>query len=215
MSISDNYVPVKELGNGSTNTFSGLWQVLNEDYIRVYLENVSTGDQVLQTLGSDYTLTFDDDGFIVDFTIGGTPPPSTEYVVIGREVAEDQTDPYETTKGFQGTVLENSLDKLTAIDQDQSDEIDRSLKFQLGSTSVGELPEPVADYVLAWDGITGKLKNGATITDVANAATNAATASAAAISASADAIAAAASAASAAASANPTAQRVSLFKTLI
>src|SRR5690242_15130947 len=113
MAISDNYVPVKELGNGVTTQFSGSWAVLVASYIRVYLEDVTTGVQTLQTLTTDYGLVFDDSGFTVTFNVA---PTSANYVVIGRSVEIDQTDPYKTSKGFQGAVIENSFDKLTAID---------------------------------------------------------------------------------------------------
>lgn len=164
MSISDNYVPIKTLGNGSTVDFGGSWAVIASSYLRVYLENVSTGAQVLQTFGVDYTLVFDSSGFTVTFIVA---PPATEYVVIGRDVAIDQTDPYRTSKGFQGAVLENSLDKLTAINQDQTDQIGRSLKFPLGSALVGVLPIPTDDFYLGWSGAGGTIKNSVkTITQV-------------------------------------------------
>ena len=183
MSISDNYFPVKQLGNGVTVEFTGSWQVLNESFIRVAFENVTTGVQVPQTLDSDFTLSFDEDGFVVDFTISA-PPPSTEYVVISREVSEDQIVPYRTSKGFQGRVIEDSFDKLTAINQDQSDQITRSPKFQVGSSAVGELPEPVDGEFPVWSGTSGAMANsGANVVDLQqDAADAAASASAAAVS---------------------------------
>lgn len=180
MAISDNYVPVKELGNGTTTEFGDNWAVLSASFLRVFLENVSTGAQVLQTEGADYTLVFSSSGFTVTFIVA---PPSTEFVVISRDVAEDQIVPYRTSKGFQGSVQEDSFDKLTAIDQDQSDEISRSLKFPLGSSLVGSLPTPVDDTSIVWDGVTGAQKNGPTVTDISNASANAAAAAASATAA--------------------------------
>lgn len=160
MSTADNYVPLKELGNGSTVEFTDNWLVLSSSYLRVYLEDVTTGVQTLVNEGGaadEYTLVFDDEGFTVTFN---TAPTSANYVVIGRVVAIDQTTPYKTSKGFQGSVTENSFDKLTAIDQDQQDEIKRALKAPLGSTIIGELPGTAIDgYGLVWDGTTGKLRN--------------------------------------------------------
>ena len=171
MAISNNYVPLKELGNGSTVEFSDTWQILSASYIRVFLEDVTTGVQTpvdAGGAGDEYVLTsFDSGGFIVTFN---TAPTSANYVVITRDVAEDQTSPYSTSKGFQGLTLENSLDKLTAIDQDQSNDIGRSLKFQLGSTATGSLPDPVDDLFLGWDGAAGAVKNSVkTITEVEDA----------------------------------------------
>ena len=159
MSISDNYIPVKQQGDGTTEEFTGNWKVFNEDYLRVYLEAVSTGALVLQVQGTDYDLTFDDSGFIVDFG-AYTIPTSSSYVVINREVPLNQTDPYRTSKGFQGEVIENAFDKLTAISQDQQDQVDRSPKFPVGSSITDpSLPIPQNGFGIVWDGVTGALRN--------------------------------------------------------
>ena len=159
MSISDNYIPVKQQGDATTEEFTGNWRVFNEDYLRVYLEDVSTGALVLQVQGTDYDLTFDDSGFIVDFG-AYTIPTSSSYVVINREVPLNQTDPYRTSKGFQGEVIENAFDKLTAISQDQQDQVDRSPKFSVGSSITDpSLPIPQDGFGIVWDGVTGALRN--------------------------------------------------------
>lgn len=135
MAISDNYSPLKEIGNGVTTEFSDNWPPLANDFLDVKLENVSTGAQVDQSEGTDYTVTsLTASGFTVDFT---TAPPATEYVVIGRSVTQEQQVPFKTSKGFQGVVHETALDKLTAMIQEQQDAVNRSLKFQLGSVSSG------------------------------------------------------------------------------
>lgn len=156
MAISDNYIPLKELGNGSTVQFSANWAVLNAEFLRVFLEDVVTGDQVLQTDGLDYSVEFDKSSFVVTFLVA---PTSDNFVVIAREVRLDQIVPYKTSEGFQGVDIENSYDKLTAIDQDQTDAIRRSLKFPLGSTDVGLLPKPISGHGVIWDGDTGKQRN--------------------------------------------------------
>ena len=150
MSIADNYVPVKELGNGSTTVFSGPWAVLNSSFIRVFLEDVTTGAQVLQALDSDYTLTFDDSGFEVDFSIS-SPPLSTKFVVISRVIAKTQTVPYKTSKGFQGAITEGSFDKVTAMIQDIDEGTSRAILLPIGSTSSTELPSPVALNIFGWN----------------------------------------------------------------
>jgi len=139
MSITDNYVPVKAVGNGIATQYSASWPVFNSSYLLVYLEDIVTGVQVLQILNTDYTLVFNISGFTVTFIV---PPPSTKYVVIGRAIAIDQTDPYRTAQGFQGDKIENSFDKITAIVQDLKDSVDRSPKFALGSSLVDVILEP-------------------------------------------------------------------------
>lgn len=156
MSISDNYSPIKELGNSVTTEFSGSWAMLAAGNERVYLESVSTGVQTLQVVTTNYTLEFDSDGFTVTFVVA---PTSANYVVIARDVPLTQTDPYKTSKGFQGAVIENSLDKLTAIAQDNADDISRAPKFALGGSTDMVMPEPDAGKYIAWDATGTFLEN--------------------------------------------------------
>lgn len=157
MAISDNYSPDISLGNGVTTQFSGSWKVLNADYFKAALQSVATGIQTPLVQGSDYTLEFDDDGYEITLAVA---PTSANYIVRYREVALDQTDPYRTSKGFQGKVVEDSFDKLTAIDQDQQDQIDRSLKFQVGSPAAGyTIEDPIDGRALKWDIPSNKIVN--------------------------------------------------------
>lgn len=149
MSVSDNYSPLKSLGNGVTVEFSDNWNMIAAGYERVYLESVATGVQTLKTVTTDYTLVFSDSGFTVTFL---TAPTSANYVVIARDIPLTQTDPYKTSKGFQGAVIENSLDKLTSITQDLQDQIDRAPKLPLGTTTILiATEEPVAGKALLWN----------------------------------------------------------------
>jgi hypothetical protein len=150
MAISDNYVPVRQIGNGVTVNFSAGWYMLASSYARVYLEDAVTGVQTLVAQGpaaNQYTLVFNASGFTVTFN---TAPTSAYYVVIGREVSQDQTDPYSTSKGFQGETLEASLDKLTAICQDTSENIGRALTVPLGDTATSLVFPPVASRALMY-----------------------------------------------------------------
>jgi len=171
MAISDNYSPDKNQGNGVTTEFSGSWKVLNSSYFRCALESVSTGVQTLLTLGSDYDLEFGESGYKATLH---TAPSSAYYVVRYREVALDQTDPYRTSKGFQGTVIENSFDKLTAIEQDQNDQIERSIRCQVGDGSIGFIPAASARALkyLAFDGSGNPIaSDGTTDTPISSAMT--------------------------------------------
>jgi hypothetical protein len=177
MSLSNNYVPVKELGDGVTTIFTGPWNPVTTSAIKVALEDVTTGVQTPVTTGIVKEL-LSTGGFRVTFTVA---PANTKYVVITRATTEDQTVPYKTSKGFDGSNIEGSFDKLTAIAQEEQEEIDRSLKFAPASGFSGLLPTPVVDTVLVWATTGGDVKNGPSLTEISNAATYAAEAQAAAI----------------------------------
>lgn len=177
MTISDNYAPDRSSGDGSTLEFSGSWSPLVASYMQVFLEVKTTGVQTLQVQGSDYTLTFSSSGYLVTFVVA---PPSTDYVIRARDVALSQEDPYKTSKGFQGQVIENSFDKLTAISQDNRDAILRTATFPIGSGESASFG-PVTDQgVLYFD--NGEIKSdGPTISDITDAAADAAASAAAAL----------------------------------
>lgn len=200
MAISDNYAPDKSSGNGVTVAFSGNWNTISADYFRLYWEDKTTGVQTLKTKGTHYTLAFTSSGY----TATHDPlyiPPSTVWVIRARDIAKDQTDPYKTSTGFQGKVIEDSFDKLTAITQDQQDQLDRSPKLALGSSTVLlPMEEPIAGKGLMWnateDGIINSDDDLNGLVADAEAAAAAAAASAAAASGSASAASASASSAS-------------------
>ena len=200
MAISDNYTPLKQLGNGVTTQFSASWAVLSSSYIRVYLEAVATGVQTLQTLGTHYTLAFTNAGFTVTFL---SAPTSANYVVIGREIALDQTNPFGTSKGFQGQVHEDALDKAMAAVQDVGDIQKRTPKAPLGWSGDMAMEAPADGKGQYWDNAAQKWKNASTSTEsiITTAAASATAAAGSATSASSSASAASASATAAAGSA--------------
>lgn len=161
MAISDNYVPLRQAGNNVTTQFSSGWNMIAAAYALVFLEDSVTGVQTAVPAGpgaGQYTLAFSASGFTVTY---GTAPPVGKIAVVGRAVALDQTDPYKTSKGFQGPTIEASFDKLTAIAQDQDDSISRSIKFPLSDTASSQLPSAIAraGFLLGFD-VNGNLTLG-------------------------------------------------------
>lgn len=174
MSISDNYIPINEQGNGVTVDYSANWAMLNAAYFLGYLELISTGVRTPIVVGTDGTLVFDNSGFTFTFN---SSPSALYNVIIGRDVTVDQGNPYRTAKGFQGAVIENSFDKLTAICQDLRDGVNRSVQFALGSTDQASLGSINDRGVLYFDNDVIK-SDGGSIDDL-TAATSAAVAAAA------------------------------------
>lgn len=179
MTISDNYVPIRQQGNGVTVDYSSNWNALSAAWLSVNFEDVVTGVLTPQYVG--WSAVVANSGFTVTFV---TPPPNTVYVVIGRDVDLNQTEPYRTSKGFQGEVVEGAFDKLTAMMQDVQDALTRALKFQLGSTAVGVIAgSPIDTATIVFSGTSGLMIPGPTVGDISGAAAAAATAVAAAATA--------------------------------
>lgn len=136
MTISDNYSPDVSTGNGATTTFTGNWSPLSSTYMVVELETIATGARVTQVLNTDYTLTFTEAGYSITFV---TAPPNTKRIIRSRNVAMEQTDTYSTYKGFQGAVIEASLDQVMAVSQDMADAVQRCPKFPSGEENISSL----------------------------------------------------------------------------
>lgn len=155
MSVSDNYSPTRDLGDGTTTEYTASWPVFDEDYLVVIFEDVTTGEQTVQTSG--FTVSFDASTVTVTFS---TAPTSDYHVILARSIDIEQQTPYRTSRGFQGAAIENSLDVLTAICQDLRDDIDRSLKTPIGGdvTEV-TMPSPSDGSFPYWDGTDGTMAN--------------------------------------------------------
>lgn len=171
MTVANNYIPVKQIGNDVSVNFSFSWKAVLDTDVKVYLEENNI--QTLQTLGVDYTLAFNDDnkGGIITF---GTAPTSQQYVIIARETDYTQSAVYKTSSGFDSEKVETSFDKNTILIQQLLEEIGRQPVVPLGTTIDNELPSPVASTILGYnstaDGfsIYSSLPESAIVTPVAN-----------------------------------------------
>lgn len=150
--ISDNYLPTKTLGNGSTVIFTFNWDAISSTALKVYFQDASTGLITEQTVGFTKTLNSGAGGQ-VEFS---TAPTSAYYVILARTTERSQTDPYETSSGFQAGVVENNFDKLVAMIQEDTDKLSRSFTYPIGTDVDGlgystEVPLPEAGTVLGWN----------------------------------------------------------------
>lgn len=146
MTIANNYVPIKQAGNGSTKSFTFDFRLLEEDYLVVFQEINNTQTVVSE---DDYTVNMEEVGGTVDFK---TAPAAGTYIIITRNVPLDQLTPYRTSSGFPADRVEENLDKLTAITQQLSDGLDRAPKLPVGTTGVDvTLPLPDAGKAIIWN----------------------------------------------------------------
>ncbi|MEE9356564.1 MAG: hypothetical protein V3U75_13320, partial [Methylococcaceae bacterium] len=159
MGLADSYVPTRVTGDGATVVFTGTWPIFNATYLKLFSELKTTGVLTPLVKDTDYSLTFDDTGWSADFTISA-PPASTVFVVGQRITAQEQTTPYKTSSGFDGSTTETSFDILTAMVQEAQDQLDRAPLSPVGSTLTLALPSTAVDgFGLVWDGTGGTIRN--------------------------------------------------------
>ena len=158
MTTTNNYVPEKSAGNGVTVDFGASWNLIALPFARVYWEDQITKVQELKVQGTHYDINFfNSSGWIATFKPAYIPPSGVD-VIRAREIDLTQVDPYSTSQGWQGDVVENSFDKLTAITQDQSEVLSRALRFQIGSSYTGyQIDDPVDRRALMWDTANNKV----------------------------------------------------------
>lgn len=160
MTVANNYAPVVTAATGSAVQFSGTWNAISAAYLVVQTLNISTGVYTTITQGTGSTqwqlISLGSSGFVIQFN---TAPVFGLDVIISRDTTPAQPIPYTSSRGFQGSVEEGSFDTLTNMVQELTETAGRSLKFNVGSTSVGLVPEPIDGYGLIWDGTSGTLRN--------------------------------------------------------
>lgn len=146
-------------GGQSSLTFTFRTLVSNPEYIKVKLVNTSTDAETDLTYSTDFTVSVNTDG------IGGTvtvaPSYSTSYnYVVYRETTAKQESDYDDFNQFPADTLENDLDRNILINQEQQEELTRTLRYPLSASGAStELPAPDADAFLGWNAAGDALEN--------------------------------------------------------
>lgn len=156
MSLSDNYKPVKYIGNGTTKDFSFNFNMINREYCRVFLEDKTTGAQTPKNLDADYSLVFDDNGGQVSMKVA---PLASQYIVVYRDVDLNQKSDFRVGEGFAAVKIEDEFDKQMAAIQQMDDGLNRSPKVAEGYSGSLTLPNPVAGKALIWNENENGFKN--------------------------------------------------------
>jgi len=202
-------------GNGAVDTYSYTFRIFNQEDLLVTVRNTSDVETTL-TLITHYTVTG------VNATAGGTVVlvngafdwidadgdlKSGYHLTIRRVVDLQQETDIRNLGDFYPESHEDQFDYMTMIDQQQQDEIDRSVKLPETVAAAGfdmTLPtdiEDAANKVLAVNADSDGFQLGPTIATIESAGTSASAASASATAAANSATSASNSATAAAASA--------------
>jgi hypothetical protein len=133
MSIASETSRVDYVGNASTDEYDFTFLIFAEDDLLVSLRDTDDIETTL-TLNTDYTVDgiADPDGGTITLTAGNLGSGETLTIRRVRDIIQE-TDIRNQGEFFPET-HEDTFDQLTMVDQQQQDEIDRSIK----------LPETVA-----------------------------------------------------------------------
>ena len=134
MTVSTTTSKVSYTGNGTNDTFAYTFKIYADGDLEVYVGGVK------KTLTTHYTVTNAGtaSGGNVVFTTGNIPVNGA-IVVIARSLARTQSNDWNDYDRFPAETLEDSVDRLTFIEQEQDEEAARSIKFALTVTDVGNV----------------------------------------------------------------------------
>lgn len=154
MTVSSTTTKVSYSGDGTTSAFAYSFKIFNDSDLVVIVRTDSTGAEVTKTLNTDYlvsnagesdggTVTFKfDTGNSGDSNYDTTDrrPQSGETVLLKRVMTLTQNTDYTPNDSFPAAAHEEALDKLTFIQQQQQEEIDRTFKFAETDTGTITIP---------------------------------------------------------------------------
>jgi hypothetical protein len=217
MSVSSATSRNNYTGNGATSVYSYSFRITSEDDLTVTVRLISTGAETTLTKTTDYTVSGVGVGSGGNVTLvdagqawldGDGDLLATYEISIRRVMDLTQETDIRNQGDFYPEAHEDEFDKSRFIDQQQQDEIDRSLKLSesvdpstfdpsIPSTIVGE-----TNVTIMTDSDGDALVKGPTASEISNAQTYATNASNSATAAAASASAASTSETNAAASAS-------------
>ena len=174
-------------GDGATLVFAYTFKIFQDsDLVVTITDTLGVNPLITMVLSSDYTVSGagTPSGGDVTLLLTGqisSAPLATDTITILRLVPLTQNLDLIENDNFPSQSQEDAFDKLTFIDQQQQETIDRSVTIPASVTGVSvALPVPVADFILGWNSTPDALINvDPNIVGLANAQAAAASAAAA------------------------------------
>lgn len=160
MSLTNLTTKTPYAGNGVTTVFPFTFKVFDPTHLVVTETVTATGVTTTLVLNADYTVTgvgLDAGGSI---TRASAPPTGTTGL-IRRVMPLTQTADIRNQSAFYAATHEDVFDKLTMVDQQQEEEIGRSLQIpeEFSSGVSNQLPAPAASTVIGWNAAGTGLAN--------------------------------------------------------
>jgi hypothetical protein len=158
MSIATTTNRVRTQANGSAVDFAFTFKTFSQSDLKVYTVVRATGVSTLKTITTDYTVALN------TVTPGGTvtflsAPASTLDVLIVRELEITQSTDVPNRGSLREEQIENVYDRLTMIDQQLQEQIDRCIIQDVAGSVDLQLPAAVANKYLGWDADGEALEN--------------------------------------------------------
>lgn len=169
MSVSSTTNRVTYTGDGATSVYPYTFRVFDEDDLLVTVQLIADGTETTLTKTTDYTVDGVNVGAGGNVTLvdaaqawldGDGDLLATYKIVIRRVLELKQITDIRNQGSFYPEAHEDEFDKSRMIDQQQQDELDRSVKTAETSATTGlTMPEPAATKILGWNAGGTQLQN--------------------------------------------------------
>lgn len=126
---------VRYIGNGATTNFPFSFSIRDASHLKVYVENIATGDETLLASGTYSSVGIPGTGSVT-YNPNGVPIPATQALVIRRIVPLTQDMDITSQGGFDPTILEEQLDRIVMMAQQDA----AALADLAEEVAVGGLP---------------------------------------------------------------------------
>ncbi len=174
MPVETEYEPKTFNCDGSQTEFSVSFRINETSDAKVYLRDTEVADpndgQTLLAEETHYSISAPNNEYGDGFKVTTVATYANTYkLIVARDLAETQTAAYIENDSFPSKGHENVVDKLCMLVQELKAINPRLLKLAITSAySDLTLPDPVAEYLLAWKADKSGLKNvtGANIGDL-------------------------------------------------
>lgn len=173
MTVSSSNNKNRYQGNGTTDTFAFVGRIFTANDIAVDIITRAT-DALVETLGaSDYSVTINNSESASIVVDAGKIPSATQDILIRRALSKTQTVDLPTGTRFPAVAVENALDKTTALVQDLSETLTRTVLLPItSSATVPGIGSLTTNEVVVYDG-TNFITDGTTTAAIQDAATQA------------------------------------------
>ena len=134
MTISTTTIKNSYSGDGSTTAFTYTFKITDQDDIDVIIRSAN-GTETTKTITTHYTVSGvgNAGGGTITFTSGNVPT-NTETVLLRRSTPQTQGVDLIENDPLNADTLEDALDKLTSINQELQEEVNRSIKISRTNT---------------------------------------------------------------------------------
>lgn len=183
MSVSSTARKAQFTSDQTTSSLAFTFRALTSAPTDIKVALLTGTTERILTYTTHYTVTISSNG--VGGTVHLVDPTalSTGTLTVYRVTTNKQESDYDDYNQFPANTLETDLDRRTMVDQEQDDDLGRTIKLPVSSTLTGlELPLPSAGKALKWNAAETAMVNTTvdidTAIDTAIAAATAATISA-------------------------------------